>query len=153
MLVILHPEQTKPTKKTIMKTTVKFFAILFALSMMVCNVYAEPKGKPVTVKTSKDTPKVSGNIGPRRAKAQVTTLDIDIYLDLTERCLNFCDTEGRNITYNIYNEDDFLVANGTISFAVEEEASVSLANLPDGIYTLSIECNGKTYEGEFGLEE
>ena len=139
-----------------MKTTVKFFVILFALVMQVCSVYADNKdnkGTPVTVKSTRDTPTVSGNAGPRRARAQVTTLDIDIYLDLTTRCLNFCDPEGRNITYNIYNEDDFLVAGGTISFALEEESTVSLADLPDGIYTLSITCDGKTYEGEFGLEE
>lgn len=136
-----------------MKTTVKFFVILFALAMQVCSVYADPKGTPVTVKSVRNTPTVSGNAGPRRARAQVTTLDIDIYLDLTERCLNFCDSEGRNITYNIYDEDNFLVASGTISFAVEEEAAVSLANLPDGIYTLCIGCDGNTYEGEFGLEE
>ena len=86
-----------------MKTTVKFFVILFALAMQVCSVYADNKdnkGTPVTVKSTRDTPTVSGNAGPRRARAQVTTLDIDIYLDLTTRCLNFCDPEGRNITYN-----------------------------------------------------
>jgi len=136
-----------------MKTTVKFFVILFALAMQVSNVCADDKGTPVTVKNIRNTPTVSGNAGPKRARAQVTTLDIDIYLDLTNRCLNFCDTEGRTITYNIYDEDDFLVASGTISFEVEEEATVSLTNLPDGIYTLSIGCDGITYEGEFGLEE
>ena len=118
-----------------MKTTVKFFVILFALAMQVYSVYADNKdnkGTPVTVKSTKDTPTVSGNIGPISQTELLSLPGVVLILELSQ---------------------NFLVAGGTISFALEEESTVSLADLPDGIYTLSITCDGKTYEGEFGLEE
>lgn len=134
-----------------MKTTVKFFVILFALVMQVSNVRADGP-KPIVVQTTKDTPSVSGNMGPRRGRGTVETLDMDIMLDLENRCLNFYDTEGRTITYYIYDEDEFEVASGTISFATVEEATVSLSGLADGIYLLSIGYDDTTYDGEFGIE-
>lgn len=134
-----------------MKTTVKFFVILFALVMQVSNVRADGP-TPVVVQTTRDIPLVGGNVGPRRGRGTVETLDMDIMLDLENRCLNFYDTEGRTITYYIYDEDEFEVASGTISFATVEEATVSLSGLADGIYLLSIEYDDTTYDGEFGIE-
>ena len=134
-----------------MKTTVKFFVILFALVMQVSNVRADGP-RPVVVQSTRDTPTVSGNVGPKRGRATVVTLDMDIMLDLENRCLNFYDAEGRTITYYIYDEDGFEVASGDLSFATVPEAAVSLSGLEDGIYLLSIECGESTYEGEFGIE-
>lgn len=134
-----------------MKTTVKFFVILFALVMQVSNVRAD-EPTPVVVQGTRNVPITGGNPGPRRGRAQVVTLDMDIMLDLENRCLNFYDTEGRTITYYIYDEDEFEVASGTISFATVEEATVSLSGLADGIYLLSIEYDDTTYDGEFGIE-
>ena len=136
-----------------MKTTVKVLVILFALAMNVTNVRADGAPKPVVVKTTKPTPLVGGNPGPKRGRSTVEILNIDILLDQENRSLSFYDPEGRTITYYIYDEDEFEVASGTISFATTEEATVSLEDLEDGIYTLCIECNNTTYEGEFGLEE
>ena len=85
-----------------MKTTVKFFVILFALVMQVSNVRAD-EPTPVVVQGTRTVPTTSGNVGPRRGRAQVVTLDMDIMLDLENRCLNFYDTEGRTITYYIYD--------------------------------------------------
>lgn len=135
-----------------MKTTVKFLVILFALAMNVTNVRADGAPKPVVVKT-RPVQTVGGNPGPRRGRTTVEILNIDILLDQESRSLSFYDPEGRTITYYIYDEDEFEVASGTISFATTEEATVSLEDLEDGIYTLCIECNNTTYEGEFGLEE
>lgn len=135
-----------------MKTTVKFFVILFALVMQISYVRADGP-TPIVVQSTRDNvPTVSGNVGPRRGRGTVETLDMDIMLDLENRCLNFYDTEGRTITYYIYDEDEFEVASGTISFATVEEATVSLSGLADGIYLLSIEYDDTTYEGEFGIE-
>ncbi len=135
-----------------MKTTVKFFLILFAFAMQVTNVCADDPS-PIEMKNTRHDPRTNGNAGPRRGRATVTTLDMDVMLDLENRCLNIYDTEGRTITYYITDEDDFEVASGTISFETEEEATISLANLPEGIYTLVIEYNGNTYAGEFGIED
>lgn len=135
-----------------MKTTVKFLVILFALAMNVTNVRADGNPTPVVVKT-RPVQTVGGNPGPKRGRTTVEILNIDILLDQENRSLSFYDPEGRTITYYIYDEDEFEVASGTISFATTEEATVSLEDLEDGIYTLCIECNDITYEGEFGLEE
>ena len=134
-----------------MKTTVKFFVILFALVMQISYVRADGP-TPIVVQSTRTVPTTSGNVGPKRGRTTVEILNIDILLDQENRSLSFFDPEGRTITYYIYDEDEFEVASGTISFATVEEATVSLSGLADGIYLLSIEYDDTTYEGEFGIE-
>ena len=86
----MQSEQIKPTQKD-MKTTVKFLVILFALAMNVTNVRADGDPKPVVVKTTKPTPLVGGNLGPKRGRTTVEILNIDILLDQESRSLSFYD--------------------------------------------------------------
>lgn len=135
-----------------MKTTVKLFVILLALVMQAGTVCADGEGTPLTL-TISSGPKAGNINGPRRAPARPRPLYIDIFLNEVERCLSLYDPEGSTITYNIYNEDEDTVACGTISFANQPEATISLDSLEDGIYYLEVVLNGTTYSGEFGLEE
>ena len=135
-----------------MKTILKLSMILLAMMMQATTVFADGNGgKPVRAYTR--TPKVGNNAGPKRAPAKPTLLYIDITLNEDARCLELFDTEGSNITYYIYNEDDDEVAFGEISFENQEEATISLASLEAGLYYLEIIVDGTSYEGEFGLED
>lgn len=134
-----------------MKTTFKLFVILFVLALQATPVCADGNGTPLKL-TLKSGPKVGNNPGPRRAPARPAPLFMDIFLNMEDRTLEFYNPAGSTITYYIYNEDDDEMCGGTISFAQQDEASVSLSSFPDGIYYLEIVANGTTYECEFGLE-
>lgn len=134
-----------------MKTSLKFFVIVFALFIQVSMVCAY-EGTPVYLYSLR-TPKIGNNAGPSRAPAKPRPLYIDIFLDEDNRCLNLSDPEGNTITYYIYDEDEQEVASGTISFAEQETAIISLETLGYGLYTLNIVLDGTTYSGDFGLEE
>lgn len=136
-----------------MKKSLKLIVILLAVVMQAVPVCADDNGGTPLQLYSLRTPKVGDNIGPRRAPARPTPLYIDIFLNEEDRALELYDPEGSTITYYIYNEDDDEMCSGTICFAQQEEAVISLASLPDGIYYLEIVLDGTTYEGEFGLEE
>ena len=134
-----------------MKTTFKLFVILFVLALQATPVCADGNGTPLTP-TVKSGPKIGNNPKPTRAPARHTPLYIEIFLNMEDRTLEFYNPAGSTITYYIYNEDDDEMCGGTISFAQQDEASVSLSSFPDGIYYLEIVVNGITYECEFGLE-
>lgn len=138
-----------------MKTAVKVFAILLALTMQVTNVCADDdNGTPVYLfKTGDGHLPISGNPGPRRAPAAPRPLYIDVMLSEDGSCLSLYDPEGSTITYSITNEDDEEVAEGTISFAGQPNATISLEGLECGFYTLEVVLNGSTYRGGFELEE
>lgn len=137
-----------------MKTTMKLFVILLTLVMQVSNVCADDNsGSPVFLTKSKNDPIIGGNAGPRRAPARPCPLYLEIFLSEDGSSLNLYNPDGNTITYSIINEDDQEVAAGTISFAGQPNASISLETLDYGIYFLQIVANGVTYEGEFGLEE
>ena len=134
-----------------MKTPMKFFVILLTLVMQVSNVCADDNGgSPVLLMRSDP---ITGNVGPRRAPARPRPLYLEIFLSEDGSSLNLYNPDGNTITYSIINEDDQEVAAGTISFAGQPNASISLETLDYGIYFLQIVANGVTYEGEFGLEE
>ena len=136
-----------------MKTAMKILAILFALVMQVSYVHAE-NGTPVYLfKTSTDHPPITSNPGPRRVPAAPRPLYIDITLSEDGSCLNLYDPEGSTISYSITNEDEDVVAAGTISFVGQPYATISLESLDYGLYTLEVVLDGTTYMGEFGLEE
>ena len=135
-----------------MKTTFKLFVILFVLaSLQATPVCADDNGTPLCL-TLKSGPKTGNNPGPRRAPARPTPLYMDIFLNMEDHTLDLYNPAGNTITYYIFNEDDDEMCSGTISFAQQDEATVSLASFPDGIYYLEIVVNGTTYECEFGLE-
>lgn len=134
-----------------MKTSLKFFVIVLALFMQVSIVCAY-EGTPVYLYSLR-TPKTGNIAGPRRTAAKPRPLYMDIFLDEDNRCLNLSDPEGNTITYYIYNEDEQVVASGTISFAEQETATISLETLGYGLYTLNIILDDTTYSGDFGLEE
>lgn len=137
-----------------MKTTMKLFVILLTLVMQVSNVCADDNsGSPVFLTKSKNDPIIGGNAGPRRAPARPRPLYLEIFLSEDGSSLNLYNPDGNTITYSIINEDDQEVAAGTISFAGQPNASISLETLDYGIYFLQIVANDVTYEGEFGLEE
>ena len=132
-----------------MKTTMKLFVILLTLVMQVSNVCADDNsGSPVFLTKSKNDPIIGGN-----APARPRPLYLEIFLSEDGSSLNLYNPDGNTITYSIINEDDQEVAAGTISFAGQPNASISLETLDYGIYFLQIVANGVTYEGEFGLEE
>ena len=135
-----------------MKTTFNLFVILFVLAALQATpVCADDNGTPLCL-TLKSGPKTNNNVGPRRAPARPTPLYMDLFLNMEDRTLDLYNPAGNTITYYIFNEDDDEMCSGTISFAQQDEASVSLASFPDGIYYLEIVVNGTTYECEFGLE-
>jgi hypothetical protein len=137
-----------------MKKSFKLIVILLALTMQAIPVCADDdnEGSPLELYSSR-TPKVGDNIGPRRAPANPTPLYMDIFLNLTDRTIELYDSEGSIIAYHIYNVYDVEVCSGIISFVGNEQAVISLASLPAGIYYLDIIQNGITYEGEFALDE
>ena len=132
-----------------MKTAVKVFAILLALTMQVTNVCADDdNGTPVYLfKTGDGHLPISGNPGPRRAPAAPRPLYIDVMLSEDGSCLSLYDPEGSTITYSITNEDDAEVAEG------QPNATIALEGLGSGLYTLEVVLNGTTYRGEFEIEE
>ena len=135
-----------------MKTTLKFFVILLALVMQASAVCAENNATPVYLYSSR-SPKIGNNVGPKKAPARPRLLDMEITLNEEGQCLDLYDTEGSTITYYIYDEDDQEVLSGTISFAAQPNASISLESLGYGLYTLEIVLDGTSYLGEFGIEE
>ena len=129
----------------------KYLSLLVIMLAFIMQSFTILPGLTQVYLRPRTDPYFPGTQGPSRSPE--TNIDSIISVSLSESLdslLLYSPSEG-TCSYNIYNEYEQEVNNGSVMFSELGEASIYLGSLDEGTYTISLEVDSLVYEGEFQI--
>lgn len=129
----------------------KLLSILAILLVFVMQSFTLVPGMTPVLLHFKE-PKINGGMpGSSRSPGSGMEATIEVYLNETSDSLLLYSPSEGTCSYNIINEYEQEVNNGSVMFSELGEASIYLGSLDEGTYTISLEVDSLVYEGEFEI--
>ena len=129
----------------------KYLSLLVIMLAFIMQSFTILPGLTQVYLRPRTDPYFPGTQGPSRSPETNIESIISVYLsESLDSLLLYSPSEG-TCSYNIYNEYEQEVNNGSVMFSELGEASIYLGTLDEGTYTISLELGGLVYEGEFDI--
>lgn len=127
----------------IMKNRLKFFLLVLTLYSTTVSVSADDitfcQTLPKQTAESKGASRMPARIG------------FSAYLEETTQIIHFSNLSSDMMSYVVYDENGNNVLEDTLQTTEDGTATIDLAGLTEGEYTITVNLNGNSYTGYFCL--